>query len=109
MSDAERSRTVDEMLDALADLQRRTLLVALLEHNPQDDAPVVLTDADEDADGVERLVRMQHIHLPKLENYGFIEWDEHANEVAKGPKFEEIRPLLELLDAHEDDLPPGWL
>ena len=62
----------DDMVDALADVQRRKLLIALLEHNPQDDAPVVIADSDGEADAVERLVTMRHVHLPKLVDYGFI-------------------------------------
>src|SRR6056297_906486 len=91
----------DGMLDALADVQRRNLLVALLEHNPQDDAPVVIADSESESDAVERLVIMQHVHLPKLADYGFIEWNEETHEVMKGQNFDEIRPLLELLDDHE--------
>lgn len=102
-------RSFDEMLDALADVQRRSLLVALLEHNPQDDAPVAIADSDEEGDSIERLVQMDHVHLPKLVDYGFIEWDERSHEVAKGPNFDEIRPLLELLEDHDEELPPGWL
>lgn len=108
----EKERTVipfDDMVEALADVQRRKLLVALLEHNPQDDAPVVVADSDSDADAVSRLVQMNHVHLPKLADYGFIEWDKENHEVMKGPKFDEIRPLLKLLENHEDELPPDWL
>lgn len=97
------------MVDALADLQRRRLLVSLLEHNPQDDTPVVTADSDTERDAVERLVTMQHAHLPKLADYGFISWDKETHEVTKGPTFDEIKPLLELLDDHEDELPADWL
>lgn len=99
----------DDIVDALADIQRRKLLVALLEHNPQDDAPVVIADSNAESDAVERLISMQHVHLPKLVDYGFIEWNEDTHEVMKGPNFDEIRPLLELLDNHEDELPANWL
>lgn len=34
----------DEMLDALSNIQRRTLLVALLEHNPQESSPIYIAD-----------------------------------------------------------------
>jgi len=98
----------DEMVEALADVQRRKLLVALMEHNPQNDSPVVITD-EKDANVVDRLVSMRHVHLPKLAEAGFIEWDEASHEVAKGENFEEIRPLLELLDDHSDELPEDWL
>ncbi len=99
----------DDMVDALAHVQRRKLLVALLEENPQDETPTVVADSKEDSDAVERLVSMHHVHLPKLADYGFIEWDREAHEVMKGPNFDEIRPLLELLGDHEDELPEDWL
>jgi hypothetical protein len=103
------SRSFDTMLDALGDVQRRSLLVALLEHNPQDDLPTVIADDDRMIVAVEHLVAMEHVHLPKLAEYGFILWDEENHEVSKGPAFDEIRPLLELLDNHKDELPADWL
>ena len=59
----------DDAMDALADVQRRKLLVALLEHNPQDDAPVVIAGSASESDALERLVTMEHVHLPKLDDY----------------------------------------
>lgn len=97
------------MVDGLADIQRRKLLTALLEHNPQDDAPVVIADSDSESDAVERLVAMQHVHLPKWVDYGFIEWNKETHEVINGPKFDTIRPLLKLLDDHQEELPADWL
>jgi predicted transcriptional regulator len=99
----------DDTLDALGHVHRRNLLVSLLEHNPQDELPEVIADADRDRDAVDRLVSMNHVHLPKLEEYGFIEWERESHEVRKGPKFGEIRPVLELLADHEEELPDGWL
>ncbi|WP_200895674.1 hypothetical protein [Halorubrum saccharovorum] len=98
----------DAMMNSLANVQRRRMLVALLEHNPQDDVLAVLVDSESESDAVERLVSMHHIHLPKLANHGFIDWDKDSHKVTKGPKFDEIRPLLELLDDHEDDS-ADWL
>jgi predicted transcriptional regulator len=109
MKKSGQSTSFDDIVDALANIQRRKLLIGLLEHNPQDDSPIVIADSDSEANAVERLVTMQHTHLPKLVDYGFIEWDEETHEVRKGPKFDEIRPLLELLDDHEDELPADWL
>ena len=97
------------MMDALADVQRRQLLVALLEHNPQDDTPAVVADFESKTGALERLVSMHHVHLPKLDEYGFINWNEDTHEVTKGAKFDDFRPLLELLEDHEDELPPDWL
>ncbi len=100
---------MDDALDALGHVQRRRLLVALLDHNPQDDSPSVITGSDQDVDALEELVAMEHVHLPKLVEYGYITWDREQREVSKGPEFEEIRPLLDLLVEHEDELPQGWL
>jgi len=108
MENAGQTRNFDELLDALASVQRRRLLVALLVHNPQDEAPPSVAEEGKAAE-VERLVKMEHVHLPKLDEYGFIDWDREANEVNKGERFEEIRPLLELLADHEEELPNDWL
>ena len=106
----ERERlSFDDMMDALNNSRRRKLLLALLKNNPQDEAPAVIGDSDSETDAVELLVSMQHTHLPKLEEYGLIEWDKDAHEVMKGPKFDEIRPLLELLENHQDELPTDWI
>jgi predicted transcriptional regulator len=109
MAKHELTISFDDMVDALADVQRRKLLVALMEHNPQDDSPVVIDEEGSETDAVERLVNMNHVHLPKLADYGFIVWNEQTHEVSKGPQFDEIRPMLELLDDHEDELPEDWL
>lgn len=112
-SDSQVSETgpaMDAVLDALADKYRRRLLVALLEHNPQDGDPRIPADVevpDEDVQVLE--TAMVHTHLPKLEDAGFVEWDEEADEVGRGPRFDEIRPLLQLMHDHADVLPDDWL
>lgn len=100
---------LDDSLDALSHIQRRKLLFALLDHNPQGDSPAILVDSEDEAGPIEQLVTMNHVHLPKLAEYGFIVWNRDAHEVVKGPKFDEIKPLLKLLADHEDELPDGWL
>ncbi|GAA0261183.1 hypothetical protein [Halobaculum roseum] len=109
MDSAQDKRTLDDSLDALGHIQRRKLLRALLVHNPQDDESVKIDSSESNEEEVERLIGMKHVHLPKLEEYGFITWNRDTNKVSKGPNFEEIRPLLEMLAAHEDELPDGWL
>jgi hypothetical protein len=101
--------SIDDALDALGHVQRRRLLVALLAHNPQDDAPMTVVEDAVDTGALDRIVQMEHVHLPKLVDYGYIEWDRENGEVATGPNFEEIRPLLELLVDHENELPDDWL
>ncbi|WP_226012186.1 hypothetical protein [Halomicrobium salinisoli] len=94
--------TVFEML---ADDHRRDLLFALLDHDPrqagQDSTGVSL-------DGVEReeiVVEMHHVHLPKLEGAGFIRWNHAQHRVERGPTFDEIRPLLQVLRENAGEIP----
>ena len=107
----QRPSAFDDALDALADRYRRRLLVSLLHHNPQDDAdeqlPADVSVTDTESEVLQS--EMIHRHLPKLDDLGFIEWDRDAAEIAKGRRFEELRPLLELLDTHRSELPNDWL
>jgi hypothetical protein len=48
---------------------------------------------------------MQHVHLPKLADHGFIDWDQDTQRVTKGPQFDEIEPLLTVLSENQDVLP----
>lgn len=50
-------------------------------------------------------VTLCHTHLPKLEDAGLVEWDEDAETVSRGPKFEEIEPALRLLIENVHKLP----
>lgn len=103
--------SLDMMLDVLANRYRRRVLVALLEHNPQDDEdPQIPADIEVGTDELASLMlRMRHTHLPKLASAGFVEWDPETNTVQQGPRFEDIRPLLELMRDHADELPDDWL
>lgn len=104
------SSRVDDLFEALSNPYRRQLLVALLEHNPQDDDdrdPLDLISDDIEPDVLE--LQLFHNHLPKLEAMNFISWDREANEISKGPEWDEIEPLITLIDDHQDELPDGWL
>lgn len=93
----------DSTFHALADEQRRALLLSLLESNPQDQGFESLTGDAALAEAERRTqVAMYHNHLPQLEDYGYIEWNKDAQEVVKGPRFEEIRPLLEWMDSQAE-------
>jgi hypothetical protein len=98
----------NDVFEVLADVHRRRLLFDVLDQNPVDvselsGVPWEIDEGDED------LVRKRHVHLPKLVDQGFVEWDREHAVVTKGPRFDEIRPFLELLDDHRDELPDGLL
>jgi hypothetical protein len=111
VSNSSRDEEWAVFFDALSNRYRRRLLVALLYHNPQDDDDLQVPDdvvmSDEDAERLE--LNMVHQHLPKLLNMGFIEWNSETKVISTGPTFEEILPLLVLIEEHRDELPDGWI
>lgn len=52
---------------------------------------------------------LYHVHLPKLAEAAYIEWDADTQTIRRGPNFDEIAPLLQLMADHEDELPAAWL
>lgn len=99
-----------QYFDVLSNVHRRRLLVALLDHNPQR-FEIRPAEGVNEADMAQSTLRveMHHLHLPKLEGAGFIRWERESGEIYKGPRFEEIRPLLELFEKNSDGLPEGWV
>lgn len=98
----------DEFLGVLADSYRRELLLALIEHNPQDDdEPDPLHSHESGTDEVSQF-NIYMNHLPVLDTLGIIRWDRESDEVVKRPEWDEFAPLLELIDDHRDELPEGW-
>lgn len=59
--------------------------------------------ADQSLDRLD--MELSHVHLPKLEDSGLVEWDSEAGTVFRGPAFEEAEPVLRLLAANADRLP----
>lgn len=102
---------MDEIFRLLSHVDRRRLLVALLDHDPQRDEPISVLDDLQVGDRDERRfqVAMVHSHLPLLEDAAVVMWDRDSHEVLAGPRFEDVRPLLELLDEHAADLPGEWV
>jgi|AntDeeMetagen285_2_1112576.scaffolds.fasta_scaffold11820_1 hypothetical protein len=112
----------DAAFEALADGQRRGLLIELLEsgryHVPELSSSsqeiaeanqrflreYLSTDQESNA-GDKELIRMHVVHIPKLAGDRFIEWDRHDYVATKGPRFDELVPVLELVDELRDDRP----
>ena len=101
---------MDEHFEALSNVNRRRLLVALHDHNPQRDDVGMPEDVHEGDKAVEALhSELYHSHLPRLKETGFNRWNRDTHEVTRGPRFDEIRPLLDLMRDHADELPDDWL
>lgn len=88
---------------------QRQLLVELFHENPQDDTLDDGGDPKANNEELEVLLDYQHYYLPELEDRGVIDYDQENNIITKGPNFEELEPLLELIDNHQDELPKDWV
>jgi len=94
---------LDDALEALADHRRRRLLLSLRES----ESPIETVSVPEDlisgtpTDGVR--VAYTHVHLPMLEEMGYVHWDRRHHEVSEGPQFDELGPLLDVVEEYGDE------
>ncbi|AGN02065.1 hypothetical protein L593_10600 [Salinarchaeum sp. Harcht-Bsk1] len=90
------------------------MLTALLERNPLDATDPSFVDGafgqstDGFVDPERARIAIHHTHLPKLEADGYVEWNPEDETIVKGPNWEEIAPLVELLSENEDEFPMQW-
>ena len=106
----EKDMKLGRALEMLSDSYRRELLLALLEHNPQNDDdrdPLDIIDPPLEPEVLE--IELFHKHLPKLEDQGVIEWNRDTGKISKGPDWGDIEPLLRLVKDHREELPADWL
>lgn len=89
------------MLEAVAAVERRQLLLELREDNPHGELPE-LCERESDPSTEVLAFRMQHVHLPKLAGQGFVDWNREAGSVMCGPNYELLLPVLDMVD---DGLP----
>lgn len=91
---------LDDALEALSHSRRRQLLFALQESESGVDA---VPEDVVDGEVTERVVvDYAHVHLPLLEQQGYVRWDPDRDEVSRGPRFDELEPLLEAVKEYED-------
>lgn len=96
---------IDRVFESLRNRRRRLVLFAVKHGNVETEADVMVRGGNETASAE---IDLYHNHLPKLAEAGYIEWDPDTGEISEGPRFDEVEPLLELIERHADELPPGW-
>ena len=98
-----------ELLEILSHPHRRRIITRLHDRNPRDEDEFELEELEGDDELENETIALIHNHLPKLAEAGFINWNQEQQIVTRGPRFEEIAPLIDLMVAHEDELPANWL
>ena len=98
--------------DALSDQYRRQLLLALSDGSSRSEGGLEqgeLVDTGEVAvEPAADRIEAVHVHLPKLASMAVIDWDRENDQISKGENWDEIAPLLQLLQDHQDELPDSW-
>lgn len=89
---------ISTIFDVLRHPFRRYILLRLYS---RDGATEISLDSrnfmPKDTDREQFRRELSHIHLPKLADTGFIDWDRHQNTIRRGPRFEGLHPFLDLL------------
>lgn len=109
MTDQVATVSADGCLDALGDVSRRRLLVSLLRADDEGREAVDLRAVDAASNATRAEVPLYHVHLPKLESMDLVDVDYDRGVVSRGPGFDEVEPLLELLEENRDRLPDDWV
>lgn len=100
---------LDQVFEILSHPYRRRILTMIDEHNPRDGDEFSMAElADPDSDLSVFTRELYHSHLPKLADAGYIEWDRETDVIRRGPRFNEIAPLVSLMQKHADELPADW-
>lgn len=112
MSQTTNSASLDAMFDMLSNTHRRRILLAVADHNPRNEDELTQDGVAPDKTDDQRLeqlkIGLHHTHLPKLAEKGYIEWNPDTQTIRRGPNFDDIAPLLKLMDDHDDELPDDW-
>lgn len=108
VTDGATDRSLNRSFAILAHPYRRRILLLVGQHDPRDEAEFSVDDLTADDDLKLLTTELYHVHLPKLVDAGYIDWDADTETIRRGPNFGEIAPLLHLMTEHEDELPGGW-
>ena len=103
--------SLSELFEILSHEYRRRILMAVEQANPRDEGEITpgsITDGEDDQALAVLQQKIYHSHLPKLNDAGFIDWNQDTGIITRDPRFEEIVPLLRLMHEHQDELPNDW-
>jgi len=104
----------DQVLEALSARPRRSVLAALSDVPGERRVPLpdAVTVAEPTADATHLEMALRHHHLPLLASAGYVRWSDDPFVVQRGPNYEEVGSLIEVLLSAGEDLPDeltaGW-
>jgi len=95
----------DEVLDALNHPIRRRLLFSLYEQGKNVRCISIHQVSGLAFEEENTQTALYHMHLPKLEEKGYVRYDGDEHTITQGPEWDQIKPLLRLIYNHLDELP----
>jgi GAF domain-containing protein len=95
------SEAIDSMMKALTSSTRRAILMTLLRTT----TGTTIASLEQQLDCETSQMQLYHVHLPKLADFEYINWDREADTISRGPKFSEVKPLVQLLKEYEAAFP----
>jgi len=93
------SSQMNTMMDVLGDKVRRLIVLSLLDDSTED--VVELLDRETEIEHTE--ITLRHVHLPKLEEAGYIKLGPDRNTILPGPNFSMIEPFLRQLKEYRGE------
>ena len=97
----------DQVFRALSSAERRQILLALLKSSPRQESELagIVPEIDH---GNTVSITLHHQHLPHLDKAGYIDTNQENTRISRGDRFEEISPVLRLLDDNPENVPGQW-
>jgi hypothetical protein len=90
------------MFTVLSHTDRRQILLLLAQHDSASEFDV--DDLSQVSDSQDIELSLYHNHLPKLSQTGFINWNRETDTISRGPQFEKIEHILDLLVERREKL-----
>jgi len=103
------SASLSELFEILSHEYRRYVLWVLADLDRRPDESVDTTRVLR-CEGEPDILRIElvHNHLPQLDDYGFVDWDQETETLRRGPRFDEVKPFIDLMNENRDEIPQNW-
>ncbi|MFD1514056.1 hypothetical protein [Halomarina rubra] len=109
MSQTTPAISLETTFEILSDDHRRQILQDVAEEttpaHPEITLDTLLSGRETTGSATDLELEFQHVQLPKLADEELIGWNRSRGVVYRGQAFDDVAPMLTLLEEHEEELP----